>query len=136
MKTDKVKIFGIDLLLTERTVFDVYEYEKTSREAVSDLDRIYFNALFIEIGLKYNYTKLLISLFIFGREFKICLRPFKYLKLKKMLSAGYLIKHLSAMEIDDLIDRIWFMETGERLNKKKVKTEQVKIQSAETMQSV
>ncbi len=133
MQSEKIKIFGLDLLLTERKAFDVYEIADYSKSIKDDLGSIYGDALFVSAGLKFNYERLLLRPFIFGKEIKITLRLFKYFHLKKILSPEYLLKNLSRSETFEFIRKIWMMETGEDI-KKKVLTPIREKQSAVSMQ--
>lgn len=131
---EKIKLFNRELFLTERKAFDVYELEEyLKRNKTSTLQILYGDALFVQAGLKFNIDRLCFKIFVFGKEISIPYRPLLYRKYKRILSADYLLKNLSRNEIIGLIRKIWFLETGEDLSKKKVVTDQEK-ESAEIMQ--
>jgi hypothetical protein len=120
MQSEKIKLFNRELLLTERKAFDVYEIEEYMRNSHTTLQILYGDALFVQAGLKYNIEDLCIKIFLFGNEIKLPFRPFRYLKLKRILSADYLLKNLTRNQILELVSKIWYLETGEDISKKKV----------------
>lgn len=127
MKKEKIKLFGRDLFITERLAIDVYEFEVFSKSQVgkTNFNLIYEDALFVHQGLKYNFERLCIRFSIADKIIKIPFRPLRYFILKKKLSPGNLMKHLSISQLHDYINRIWFLETGESFDnevKKKVMT--------------
>lgn len=120
MKKEKINLFGRDLFITERIAFDVYEFEaySKSKKDKTNLDLIYEDALFVSQGLRYNLSRLCFKI----REINIPFRLIRYLILKRKLSPVYLMKHLSFSQLQNFINKIWFLETGEDLDKKKVMT--------------
>lgn len=133
MKKEKIKLFGRDLFITERIAFDVYEFEaySKSKKDKTNLDLIYEDALFVSQGLKHNLSKICFH--------KIPFRPIRYLILKRKLSPIYLMKHLSFSQLQEFINKIWFLETGESFDsviKKKVMAKPVVKESAEKQPTI
>lgn len=117
-KTEKIKLFGISIELSERNASDVFALEKLYNESiVEDNDKLQY--LYIEFGirrildsLKYGYKKLSLL---------------NKLRLNYKLSVTYFINNLSLIEIKDYIDIIDKLE-GVEVKKKDQATED---QSAE-----
>lgn len=134
MQSEKIKLFNRELYLTERKAFDVYEIEEYYKKNNSQLGLVFGDALFIQAGLKFNLEKICVKIMIFGNELSIPFRPFLYLRYKKILSAKYLLKKLTRNEMNDLIGKIWFLETDEYLKKKvTMKQKTVEKESAENI---
>jgi len=143
LKSEKINLFGRDLIITERKEFDVYEFEEYSKakENKTSLDVKFEDALFIHQGLKYNYESLCLNFNWGEKKIKIPFRPLRYFKLKKILSPKYLLRNLRISERNDLINKIWFLETGELYDdfvKKKVKAmlETIKKESAVKQEAI
>lgn len=135
MQSQKIKLFKRELILSERKAFDVYEHEEyMKRNNSNTLQILYGDALFVQAGLKHNIELLCFKIFLFGNVIKIPFKPFRYFWYKKILSADYLLQNLSRNHILELISKIWFLETGEEIGKKKVAANpELEKESAENM---
>lgn len=98
-ETKEIRLFGYDLLLTERSaraVWDLEEYNKTHVSKTTG-DNIYKDCLVVEQGLAYNISQLdkeikSLKWFEWKRKYKLKRKSWTF---KRILKVSYLTKHLS-----------------------------------------
>lgn len=119
--TEKVKLFGMDLVLSERTAWDVNKLIQFSKDN-KEKDYEYYtieSAILVSDALKNNYQNLK------WYEF------FKKRKLSRLLSKENISKSMSSRELFWLAKKVYKLE-GVEDSKKKVTAKE----SVETLQSV
>lgn len=107
-KTEKIKLFGLDLILSERVamdVLDVIAFSKRKEALTLEAEPIAL-AFSVATALKCNYVNLKFW-------------QFKKYKLKRMLSTKNLLKKLSGSELKEFQAKILLLENVDL--KKKVK---------------
>lgn len=111
-KFTKIELFGLNLILTERTVKDNTAINALVVEARAFTSSNFQLAVLqhisiIQAGLKYNFKLL--------KWWQVL----KYLELKKKLSVKYIMNNLSVQSVYNLADKIFELE-GVDLKKKRV----------------
>lgn len=99
-KTEKINLFGRDLLLSERTAGDVNRMLEFSRQKPNKnyQDTIFEGAIVVSDGLKINLKNIPFYKFL------------KKLKIKRLISVKSLLNNLPASTIFNLAKKVYELE--------------------------